>query len=124
MFYELIIIYLFFEFINWLIHLFNYIQIIYPIDFFNKKDVVKKIIKRIYYLDKEEIEYIIKYSILYNKSTHMPINIYNFDIKTLTRIEIFYFITNSLYCLKKKKLTELSLIKLIDFYIDVGDIIL
>jgi hypothetical protein len=113
MIYELLIIYLFFEFINWSIHLFNYIQIIYPTNFFNKKDVVKKIIKRIYYLGKEEIEYIIKCSILYDKSTHMSINIQNFDIKILTRMEIFYFITNSLYCLKKKKLTELSLIEII-----------
>ena len=54
------IIYLFFEFINWLIHFFNYIQIIYPSDFFNKKDVVKKIIKRIHFLSKEEIEYLAK----------------------------------------------------------------
>ena len=75
------IIYLFFEFINWLIHFFNYIQIIYPTDFFNKKDVIKKIIKRIHYLSKEEIEYIIKYSILYNKMKHTQIVIDNFDIK-------------------------------------------
>lgn len=113
MFFEIMIIYLFFEFINWLIHWINYIKIINPMDFFYKKDALKKIIKRIHYLSKEEIEYIIKHSILYNKITHSPIDIDNFDIKTLTRMEIFYFITNSLYCLKKKKITELSLIEII-----------
>jgi len=111
MFFDIIILYFFLEFINWLVHFFNYIQIIYPKYFYNKKDVLKKIIKRINYLNSEEIEYIIKSSILYDKSTHTTINTHNFDIKTLSRIEVFYFIINSLYCLKKR-ITELTLLEI------------
>jgi hypothetical protein len=88
------------ETINWFIYLFVYINITNPRFLYYKNKDTEKIINRIHKLTKLEIEYVIKGCILYDKSTHKPINPDELLLSELSRLEIINLIGYSLFALE------------------------
>ena len=90
-------IWLWIELINWLTYLFIYINIISP-KFMKYKEVdTIKIIEKLDKLNKDEIEYIIKGCIVYDKISHSDIDILKLDTSKLSKIEIINLIGYSLF---------------------------
>jgi hypothetical protein len=92
------------ESINWIIYLVMYMKIINPNSLYYNKDDINKVIKKIDKLNKYEIEHIIKGSIIYDKYNHKKIDPSNFDIKDLSKKEVFYLIGYALFGIEKKKI--------------------
>lgn len=93
-------IWLLIEIINWIGYLFIYINIIEPKFTKFKQIDTLKIINRLDKLNKDEIKHIITGCVVYNKITHLDIEINNFNIKNMTKIEIINLIGYSLFGLE------------------------
>ncbi len=91
---------MFLELANWFLYLFVYINIIAPRFLYYKNKDTEKIIDRIDKLSPEEIEYVIKGCILYNKVTHEKIISENINLKDLTKSEIINLVGFSLFGLE------------------------
>jgi len=99
------------ELINWLMYLIMYMKIINPNSlYFNKKDI-NKVIDKIDNLDEIELEHMIKGSIVYDKQYHKIIDYDNFDIKKLSKKEMFYLIGYTLFGIEKDKIFKSKEIK-------------
>jgi hypothetical protein len=86
------------ELINWLIYLYVYINILTPRYLYFKNKDTDKIIERIDKLTKNEVEYVIKGCIIYDKTLHQDIlNPDYIDVKKLSRKEIINIIGYSLF---------------------------
>lgn len=85
------------ELINWIIYLIIYINILTPRFLYIKNKDTEKIIERIDKLTKDEIEYIIKGCILYDKNNHTEIlDLNKININELSKTEIINMIGYSL----------------------------
>lgn len=94
------------ELINWVIYLYMYMKIINPIFLYLNKHDINKIINRVDKLNSNEIEHIIKGSILYDKQTHEKINPTEFDIKNLSRREIINLLGYSLFGISQEEIYQ------------------
>ena len=106
-------IWLFLELLNWFAYLFIYINIISP-KFMKYKEIdKKKIIERLDKLSKNELEYMIRSCVIYNKLTHSNVDRASFDIKNLSLLEITNLIRYSLFGLEMKNTYTLNENKMI-----------
>jgi hypothetical protein len=103
------------ELINWMIYLFMYMKIIDPVLLCLNKQDINKIINRIDKLNKNEIEHIIKGSIMYDKQTHENINPTEFDIKNLSKNEII-FLKMKLFFKKGNYFSKMKLFSIDSFF--------
>jgi hypothetical protein len=94
------------ELINWIIYLYMYMKIINPIFLCLNKQDINKIINRIDKLNKNEIEHIIKGSIVYDKQTHVIINSDDLDIKNLSKKEIINLLGYSLFGIEQDEIYQ------------------
>lgn len=94
------------ELINWMIYLYMYMKIINPIFLCLNKQDINKIINRIDKLNKNEIEHIIKGSIVYDKQTHVIINPDDLDIKNLSKKEIINLLGYSLFGIEQDEIYQ------------------
>ena len=85
------------EFINWITYLLIYINIISPKFMEFKKVDTHNIIDRIDKLTKEEIEYVIGGCVMYNKITHLDVDVTKLEIKNISKTEIINLIGYSLF---------------------------
>lgn len=94
-------IYLFFELYNWFSYLCTYINLANSLNIYiYTNDDVKKIIKKMDKLSTDEINYVIKGCIMYDKYSHCMIDYTNFDIKNLSKKEITHLIGFSIFGLE------------------------
>jgi pimeloyl-ACP methyl ester carboxylesterase len=108
---------LFLELINWLTYLYIYINITGPKFMKMKEKDTYNIIKRLDKLSKEEIEYVIKGCIIYDKFNHKSIDIDNFNLKDLSKTEIINLIGYSLFALDKADIYQSKKYSLIIYLI-------
>jgi hypothetical protein len=119
-------------------------KIINPIFLCLNKQDINKIINRIDKLNKNEIEHIIKGSIVYDKQTHVIINSDDLDIKNLSKKEIINLLGYSLFGIEQDEIYQSNQIEKIyrlmlkiesilkyeftssniNIYTEVGDVIL
>ncbi len=85
------------ELFNWFIYLYIYINIITPRFLYYKNKDTEKIINRIDKLTKEEVEYVLKGCILYDKNSHNKIFPPNIDLKELSKNDLVSLIGFSLF---------------------------
>ncbi len=105
----LIRFWLFLEFVNWIVYLVIYINILTPRYLYLKNKDTEKIIKRIDKLSKNELEFVIKGSIIYDKNKHENIQNESFiDISGITIKEITNIIGYSLFGIEINKITSHS----------------
>ena len=93
---------LFIEFLNWILHLFIYINIFESKILKYKNSDTEKVISIINKLSKEELEYVIGGCIIYDKIRYNYIDISKLDIKCLTKKEIINLIGYSIFGLDIK----------------------
>ncbi len=94
------------ELINWMIYLYMYMKIINPIFLCLNKQDINKIINRIDKLNKNEIEHVIKGSIMYDKQTHAIINPDDLNIKKLSKKEIINLLGYSLFGIEQDEIYQ------------------
>ena len=90
-------IWLILELCNWFLYLLIYVNIANPKLMKLKEEDIQKIIKRIDDLTKDEIEYVLKGCIIYDKKNHKSIDTINLEINNLSNIEIINLIGYSLF---------------------------
>jgi len=91
------------ELLNWFIYLLIYINITQPrFQYYKSKDI-ENTIQRIDKLTKNEIEYVIKGCIAYDKKLHIKIMPEDIDINSLSRKEIYFLIGYSLFGINLSK---------------------
>ncbi len=88
------------EVINWFAYLFVYVNLITPRFLYYKNKDTEKIINRLDKLSKDELEYVIKGCILYDKITHERIEPEDINIKDITKNELINLIGFSLFGLE------------------------
>lgn len=89
------------EFINWLTYLYIYMNVASPKFMKMKEKDTYNIIKRIDKLSKDEIEYVIKGCIIYDKYNHKNVDNDCFNLKDLSKTELIHLIGYSLFALNK-----------------------
>ncbi len=97
------------ELINWMVYLIIYINILTPRYLYLKNKDTEKIIKRIDKLSKNELEFVIKGCIIYNKNKHQSIqDESSIDINEITITEITNIIGYSLFGIDINKISTHS----------------
>lgn len=99
------------ELVNWFMYLLMYMKIINPNALYFKKQDINKVIKKIDNLDNNELEHMIKGSIVYDKQNHKNIDYDNFDIKKLSKKELFFLIGHTLFGIEKNRIFQSREIK-------------
>lgn len=115
------------ELINWILYLIIYINILTPRFLYIKQKDTEKIIERVDKLELNELVYVIKCCIIYNKNTHEEVVDQNtININDLTINEISNIIGYSLFGIDIKKIKThskyqyiLKLIKKIEKILDI-----
>lgn len=107
------------ELINWFVYLYIYINIITPRFLYYKNKDTEKIINRVDKLTKDEIEYVIKGCIMYDKSTHEKLYPEKINTSDLSKNELINLIGFSLFGLeieeiKNNKIKYLKIVDLAD----------